>query len=78
MKIIYQDKYIEIRKSDIDHCIEYIRKKITTDANIDKEMLNGCLNKLSAKYREPVVLRYFQLILKEIFLLTNPAVDEGS
>ena len=40
MEIIYQDEFIELRKSDIDHCIEYIRNKLSPDANTDKEILN--------------------------------------
>ena len=40
MEIIYQDEFIELRKSDIDHCVEYIRRKISPDANTDKEILN--------------------------------------
>ena len=47
-KTIYQDEYIELRKSDIDNCIEYIRKKTTGDVNTDKEMLN----KLSSQIKE--------------------------
>jgi hypothetical protein len=40
MEILYQDEFIELRKSDIDHCIEYIRKKLSPDAETDKEILN--------------------------------------
>lgn len=50
MEIIYKDEYIELRKSDIDNCIEYIRKKITNNVNTDKEMLN----KLSSQIKENV------------------------
>ena len=48
MEIIYQDEYIELRKSEIDNCIEYIRKKTTNDVNTDKEMLD----KLSSQIKE--------------------------
>ena len=40
METIYQDEFIELRKSDIDHCIEYIRNKYSPDAETDKEILN--------------------------------------
>jgi hypothetical protein len=39
METIYQDEFIELRRSDIDHCIEYIRNKLSPDANTDKEIL---------------------------------------
>ncbi|UCD13711.1 MAG: hypothetical protein JSW60_09165, partial [Thermoplasmatales archaeon] len=37
---IYIDEFIELRKSDVDHCIEYIRKNFSPDADTDKEILN--------------------------------------
>ena len=40
MDIIYQDEFIELRKTNIDHCIEYIRKKHSPDAETDKEILS--------------------------------------
>ena len=40
METIYQDEFIELRKSDIDHCIEYIRNKYSPDAETDKQILN--------------------------------------
>ena len=40
METIYQNEFIELRKSDIDHCIEYIRNKYSPDAETDKEILN--------------------------------------
>ena len=40
MEIIYQDEFIELRKSNVDHCIEYIRKKFSPDAETDKMILN--------------------------------------
>ena len=43
MEIIYQDEFIELRKSNVDHCIEYIRKKFSPDAETDKIILNRIL-----------------------------------
>ncbi len=40
MNVIYQDEFIELRKSDIEHCVEYTRKKFSPDADTDKEILN--------------------------------------
>jgi len=40
MEVIYQDEFIELRKSDIDHCIEYIRYRFSPDAYTDKKILN--------------------------------------
>ncbi|UCF12926.1 MAG: hypothetical protein JSW06_01380 [Thermoplasmatales archaeon] len=40
METIYQDEFIELRKSDIDHCVEYIRNKLSPDADTDKEIIN--------------------------------------
>ena len=47
--------------------------------DIDKEMLDKCLDKLSAKYKEPIVLRYFQeLSYKEISdILSIPVSTVG-
>ena len=39
MEVIYQDEFIELRKSDIDHCLEYIRNRYSPDAETDKEIL---------------------------------------
>jgi hypothetical protein len=54
-KIIYQDEYIEIRKSEIDHCIEYIRKKTTNNADADKEMLNNLNSQIKENIYNKVI-----------------------
>ena len=53
MEIIYQDEFLELRKSDIDHCIEYIRNKISPDEDTDKEILN----KLAFQIKDKVFYR---------------------
>lgn len=49
MEIIYQDEFLELRKSDIDHCIEYIRNKLSPDADTDKEILNKLAYQIKGK-----------------------------
>ena len=49
MEIVYQDEFIELRKSNIDHCIEYIRKKLSPDADTDKEILNKLAFQIKGK-----------------------------
>ncbi len=49
MEIIYQDEFLELKKSDIDHCIEYIRNKLSPDANTDKEILNKLAFQIKSK-----------------------------
>ena len=49
MEIIYQDEFLELRKSDIDHCIEYKRNKLSPDANTDKEILNKLAFQIKSK-----------------------------
>ena len=53
MEILYQDEFLELRKSDIDHCIEYIRNKISPDEDTDKEILN----KLAFQIKDKVFYR---------------------
>lgn len=40
MEPLYIDEFVELRKSDVDHCVEYIRKKITPDEDTDENALN--------------------------------------
>ncbi len=49
MEIIYQDEFLELKKSDIDHCIEYIRNKLSPNANTDKEILNKLAFQIKSK-----------------------------
>ena len=49
MEIIYQDEFLELRKSDIDHCIEYKRNKLSPDADTDKEILNKLAYQIKGK-----------------------------
>jgi len=56
---------------DLDVLIPYFISKETPDREVDKkevqELINKCLNKLNSKYREPIVLYYFEdLSYKEI------------
>ena len=44
-----EKKFIELRKSNIGHCIEYIRKKHSPDANTDKEILNKLAFQIQGK-----------------------------
>jgi len=55
MEIIYQDEFIELRKSDIDHCIEYIRRKISPDADTDKEILNKLAFQIQGNFFNKVI-----------------------
>jgi len=55
MEIIYQDELIELRKSDIDHCVEYIRKKFSPDADTDKELLNKLAFQIQGKVFHRVI-----------------------
>ena len=55
MEIIYQDEFLELRKSDIDHCIEYIRNKLSPDANTDKEILNKLAFQIKGKMFNRVI-----------------------
>ena len=56
MEIIYQDEFIKLRKSDIVNCVEYIRKKNSSDLDTEKEMLN----KLAFQIRDNV---YYKVVI---------------
>ena len=49
MEILYQDEFLELRKNDIDHCVEYIRHKLSPDADTDKEILNKLAYQIQGK-----------------------------
>ena len=55
METIYQDEFIELRKSDIDHCIEYIRNKYSPDAETDKEILNKLAFQIQGNFFNKVI-----------------------
>ena len=55
MEIIYQDEFIELRKSNIDHCIEYIRKKLSPNAETDKIILNKLAFQIKGKQFNRVI-----------------------
>ena len=55
MESIYQDEFIELRKSDIDHCIEYIRNKLSPDAETDKGILNKLAFQIKGKMFNRVI-----------------------
>ena len=55
MEIIYQDEFLELRKNDIDHCVEYIRHKLSPDADTDKEFLNKLAYQIQGKVIHKVI-----------------------
>jgi hypothetical protein len=55
MVTIYQDEFLELRKSDIDHCIEYIRKKHSPGADIDKAIINKLAFQIQGKHFKKVI-----------------------
>ncbi len=55
MEIIYQDEFLELRKSNIDHCVEYIRNKLSPDADTDKEILNKLAFQIKGKVYHKVI-----------------------
>ena len=55
METIYQDEFIELKKSDIDHCIEYIRKKHSPEADIDKAIINKLAFQIKGKQFSRVI-----------------------
>ena len=55
MEILYQDEFLELRKNDIDHCVEYIRHKLSPDADTDKEFLNKLAYQIQGKVIHKVI-----------------------